>query len=547
MVLLFSALRSFSPRTRHLLPAIVVMGTGLAVQAAKVKVTPHGLAFKAGSAGFQCQAVLEGEDAQPGAWDWTVVGLDGRTVLADAGSVSAGGFYTPPPFSLSDYRMVRVKATAQGDDQRSGSALLVIRPHAALGVLETVMGRDWRGARIEFLAGGPRHTLETKEMDHTIGSRAQFRKINRLAFAPRIPGSAASLRLQWLVADGPRICRVSQDGAVHTLADASYHPEGVAFPRAFPNFTRMAATPWTGSGEWACYLWDGQFDCLWKMDGDGRLEILLGDPADGDRGKPIAKRGHVPRIGQGSDLVADGQGNVYLSLMKDEGWGIYRMAPDRSLALVAGSTEDAGQPVDGAGSAARFVRPDQLTLDETGQVLYLVDGIPGQRHWLRAIDLNDGKAARVTTLGPKDKPLLARGKVTGLALHRGKLLMATTSPELSLLQIDRATGRSAKVFHDPTPSMAVFEGPCTRASLGLPPRTLKVKEETRQIADAGFDACGSLGAMDCFAVGAAGQICVGNSAGGQLGLLLLDWEDPATPLAPAVETKHAPGDGKSAS
>jgi len=136
-------------------PALLagVAAVGLPLPAQKVRVTPNGNNFQAGSsadhvpgghdpgayrARFQFHARLEGELPQPSHWEWSVVDLDGKTVLPDAGTISAEGVYTPSVASLSKFRMVKVRAGDPGDRSRTGTAMVVIRPHGALQPVDIV-------------------------------------------------------------------------------------------------------------------------------------------------------------------------------------------------------------------------------------------------------------------------------------------------------------------------------------------------------------------------------------------------------------------------
>jgi hypothetical protein len=557
----------------------------LPLLAAKVVVEPRGREFHAGPGGagleskagspFQFHAKLEGAGAGKVAWEWSVVDLDGKTVLADAGSISAQGVYTPPAVSLSRYRVIKLRATALTGEHPSGTVLVTIRPHLALTPLAKVWGKHWRGERVERLAdfapiveqtraaerkakagdssdsdrSDPDDSAEESDSDaeFDVGGREPF----VTAFAAQVPWAEPAARKdQWIVAAHKKLCLVSDRGKIRPVpADVTaWRSVGGRQRRYRPLFTQVAVKPLGGTAEsaWACYLWDVLGHRLWRLDAQGRLgefKDMNGLVAE-CAGFAVDRAGNVYLNGGFQNALSlDAPGDdsdAEETAERSRTQAIYRIATDGTVALLAGG-QACNRPVDGVGPQARFSQAMGLALAEDRGCAYVVDGDRDDQAWVRTITLADG----TVTSRPLDHRRFHESPLEEYwpAYHRGTLLVSRGRPA-ALYAVDPATGHCDQVYWDgisprvvdklhrreevPVPSEDLVPGPCFHKTRGVA-RTQ----------------CGSLGLRfnGIFSVGDDGQIAVMGKTH-QMGLVLLDWADPRSPLGRSGNAGTAAGAGR---
>ena len=452
---------------------------------------------------FAAEQVLAPGVPQP-AFTWSLEDETGRPAPPEAGSISPCGTYLAPAVLPGAGRIV-VKATVSGEPSRFAVALVKLLP-AAGGSGE----RPRRAPGVAFLAGDG---SETGHVDSPIGSQARFAAPRDLVFAPRIPQAGRpDLQDVWLVAEKGGVSLLFQDGRVRFLPA----PRPVRGP--VEAFTRLALRPWSGpeDGPWELFLYGEKGACLYRMDGDGHFSpleaVAAGTGAQGWQGRRRRPGG----------MAADRLGNLYLAVA---GAGehpdrLLRIAPEGTVATLAGGGTGPGQRKDGQGPAAGFAWVKGLALDEAAGILYALD-----EHLIRAVTLEDGSVATL----PGDC-LPQQADLEGLAWHRGRLVVAGHRPP-ALFVVNPATGKGAQAYEDgdarrrgaQAASQGLRRGPC----LGADP------DPQRKVS-------GSLGELFSeFAFGPGDRMAF--RSGGAFGTLTLDWEALA-PRARAGQGDTVPGD-----
>lgn len=567
------------PQIQRILPVLAL--AAMPLLAAKVVVEPKGRQYHAGSAApgagqaskadnpFQFHARLEGAETGPVTWDWSVVDVDGRTALADAGQISQDGIYTPPPVSLSKYRMIKIRATARSTGHPSGTVLVTLRPHLALTPLEKVLGKQWRGERVELLAdltppAGPEDPEERKAEDGSDSDSSASEqdydsdddiRVDGLpfvtAYAAQVPWAEPAARQdQWIVAAHEKLYLVSSQGQIRPIpVDVRAHGSiGGRVKRYRPVFSQVAAPPPDGArgAAWACYLWDAVGQRLWRLDAQGRLQEFVDLKLKGaycaglaqDRGGTLYLNVMFDRYGKGS--VAGAGADEKMADRRGPFQVIFRITADGGVTRLAG-----GDLAHDREARETFGGALGLALAEDRGCAYMLDGKDNQQVWLRTISLKDGKI----TGQPLDHFRFNAKDMDGSCwpvYHRGTLLVSRTFPP-ALYAVDPATGHCQQVYRD---ALSPKRYGMFRREEGAPPANPSVVpgpcfDKARGVARS---KCGSLGMRfkGMFSIGNDGQVAA--MVGGKLAVVLLDWHDPHSVLGRATgagreETKAGAGAG----
>jgi hypothetical protein len=479
----------------------------LPAAAQRVVVSPGQRVFYAGTSAtgapgerdrFQFHATLEGAAVQPRRWQWRLVDARGGP-LADAGTLTQDGLYTPPVVSLDRVRLVQVQATAL--DARlpsgavpAGAGLAVIRPAAGL---RRALERGRRpaapgpGERVEPLAAELR-AIPFPEPDAP--GAVPGDPTARVAWEPRLPGLDEPTG-GWLVAADDKVLGIAQDGRAGLLAQAG---PGTA---PAPRFTWVAAPSGDGAGSGRAVLWDARGGTFWKLDAAGRLYPWASSPFR-QPGPDTLRQEAAPATLEG--LAMDRQDRVYALFQGGPGrpgsGQVVRIDPDGTPVLLAGAAP---------GRDGALERPAGLALAPDGRALFCLDLGSGGPRLVRIALPDGGLTARRLDLPPY------RGTPRTLGFSQGRLVLAGVEPA-AFFQVDPDTGRGRRVYRD---ALRSGDGPDGDQPLRPGPCFHSGRARNR---------CGSLGSRfrGDFAADGRGRIAV--LSGGRAGLVVLNWDRPGT-------------------
>jgi sugar lactone lactonase YvrE len=224
-----------------------------------------------------------------------------------------------------------------------------------------------------------------------------------------------------------RVVRVSQDGAVTTLAGSATVRGYVDGPGADALFDGPAGLWNDGAG--TLYVADERNAVLRAVDlATSAVTTYAGAQSIGSRdGTGIAAQFSGP-----AGVVSDGT-TAYVA---DTGNDTIRkvVLATGAVTTLAGAVGEASF-ADGAGSVARFDQPQGLAIDCAAQALYVADTANRR---IRRVDLGDGSVSTLTVRVAKGDPFIGFDAPSGIALDAGRLFVTDYTDDV-VVAIDLAT------------------------------------------------------------------------------------------------------------
>jgi hypothetical protein len=371
------------------------------------------------------------------AWDWRLQEADGGSLAPGTGGRA---LYTAP--FVTRTRTFTVRASVASDRRLWAELELRVEPHAAMPVLDRILGPGWSGPRLEPLAGHGGLALGE-----------DGRPLADPHFLPRaliyVDHPSPALTRRWLFVDqrSHTLRTLTEDGRIARFAgrelrqpvpgDGSWPPAPAAGtmeakgrpgpldgPRDRAQFSAplaLAIQPAAPGRPFRILVTEAGSAAIRCVDAQGSVGTFAGaldpDCADGDCGR---RSEFLSPWG----LAAAADGSVYVadSLLR----AVFRIAPSGVISTLLERATEVG--------AGEF---RHLALDEERGLLYVTDG-----QGILKVTLADGKAAALTR-HPHGLAALARlksgrgapgpdadcalgadfGPVNGLTLHRGLLFI----------------------------------------------------------------------------------------------------------------------------